>query len=84
MTATALATGVSIRKHSRGDQLALAATRLYDAEIALHIARQTTVDAWVAAAYERLHTAICEHRAALAATRPGGRRGAGAPQRWAG
>lgn len=40
------------------DRLAAAATRLYDAEIALHIARQTGVDAWVAAAYDRLHLAL--------------------------
>lgn len=43
-----------------------AATRLYDAEIALHIARQSGVDSWVAAAYDRLHVAIGEHRAAVA------------------
>jgi hypothetical protein len=46
--------------------LAEAASRLYDAEIALHVARQTGVDSWVAAAYERLHVAIGEHRAAVA------------------
>jgi hypothetical protein len=46
--------------------VAAAATRLYDAEIALHIARQTGVDSWVAAAYDRLHVAIGAHRAAVA------------------
>jgi len=51
----------------RSDRVAVAATRLYDAEIALHIARQTRVDAWIAAAYDGLHAAVCEHRAALAA-----------------
>ena len=45
------------------DRLAAAATRLYDAEIALHIARQTGVDSWVAAAYDRLHLAVEDDRA---------------------
>jgi hypothetical protein len=44
-----------------------AARRLYDAEIALHIARQTGVTAWISAAYDRLHEAIVNHTAALAA-----------------
>jgi hypothetical protein len=43
-----------------------AARRLYDAEIALHIARQTGVDAWISAAYDRLHEAIAAHTAAVA------------------
>jgi len=42
-----------------------AARRLYDAEVALHIARQTGVAAWVSAAYDRLHEAITDHTAAL-------------------
>jgi hypothetical protein len=42
-----------------------AARRLYDAEIALHIARQTGVDAWITAAYDRLHEAIAAHTAAV-------------------
>lgn len=41
------------------------ARRLYDAEIALHIARQTGVDAWISAAYDRLHEAIAAHTAAI-------------------
>jgi hypothetical protein len=41
---------------------------MYDAEVALHIARQTGVDAWVSAAYNRLHEAIAQHSAAVAAT----------------
>jgi hypothetical protein len=40
-----------------------AARRLYDAEVALHIARQSGVDAWVKAAADRLHEAIISHRA---------------------
>ena len=44
-----------------------AARRLYDAETALHIARQSGVIAWIDAAYSRLHEAIAGHTAALAA-----------------
>jgi hypothetical protein len=44
-----------------------AARRLYDAEVALHIARQAGVTAWISAAYDRLHEAIVDHTAALAA-----------------
>jgi hypothetical protein len=43
--------------------VAAAERRLYDAETALHAARQSGVDAWVAAAYDRLHEAILEHAA---------------------
>jgi hypothetical protein len=42
-------------------ELEAAAARLYDAEVALHCARQTQVDAWVAAAYDRLHEAVEAH-----------------------
>jgi hypothetical protein len=42
-----------------------AARRLYDAEVALHIARQTGVAAWISAAYDRLHEAVVGHTAAL-------------------
>jgi hypothetical protein len=50
------------------DREADAARRLYDAEIALHIARQSGVDAWISAAYDRLHEAIAAHAAAVALT----------------
>ena len=43
-----------------------AATRLYEAEVALHHARQTGVDKWVAAAADRLHEAVVAHRNARA------------------
>jgi hypothetical protein len=46
-------------------QVDAAALRMYDAEFALHAARQTGVDSWIAAAYEKLHAAIAEHTAAL-------------------
>ncbi|MGN6605974.1 MAG: hypothetical protein ACTHMS_03045 [Jatrophihabitans sp.] len=45
------------------DRLAAAADRMYRAECALHAARQAHIDAWVAAAYDRLHEAILEHSA---------------------
>lgn len=48
------------------DRVAAAAVRMYDAEVALHIARQSHVDRWIAAAYDRLHLALAEHAAALA------------------
>ena len=37
-----------------------AAQHLYDAECALHIARQTRVDAWITAAADHLHLAVLE------------------------
>jgi hypothetical protein len=51
----------------------VAARRMYDAEVALHVARQARVGAWIAAAYRRLHEAILEHTAALSAAPGGGR-----------
>jgi hypothetical protein len=51
----------------------LAAGHLYDAECALHVARQSHVDAWIAAASDRLHDALAEHDQALSALIPGAR-----------
>jgi hypothetical protein len=61
-------TSQAIAPAGDGRQAAIseAARRLYDAEIALHIARQTGVGAWIVAAYDRLHEAIVSHTAALA------------------
>lgn len=42
-----------------------AARAMYDAEVALHIAHQTQVDAWIAAASDRLHEAILAHTRAV-------------------
>lgn len=50
------------------DPVRAAARRLYDAEIALHIAHQTHDDSWIAAAADRLHAAVEQHRAALGTT----------------
>ena len=48
------------------DRIHATARRLYDAECALHIAHQSRVTEWVAAASDRLHDAITEHLAAIA------------------
>jgi hypothetical protein len=44
-----------------------AALHLYDAECALHAARQTGVDAWISAAADHLHEAALELDAAESA-----------------
>jgi phytoene/squalene synthetase len=49
-------------------RVADAARRLYDAEIALHHAHQSHVDAWINAASAKLHGAVEAHMAALAET----------------
>ena len=41
-----------------------AAQHVYDAECALHIARQSRVDAWITAAADHLHLAMLELDAA--------------------
>ena len=38
----------------------IAARGLYDAECALHVARQTHVDGWICAAADHLHEAVLE------------------------
>jgi len=43
-----------------------AAEMLYRAEIALHDARHTGVDEWIAAASRRLHDAVLRYEAATA------------------
>jgi hypothetical protein len=50
------------------NEICIAERCLYDAEVALHIAHQTQVDAWITAAAERLHDAILAHTEALHAT----------------
>jgi hypothetical protein len=42
----------------RSSAVQAAALRLYEAEVALHHARQTQVDEWIFAACERLHSAV--------------------------
>jgi hypothetical protein len=51
----------------RGDDAVTAAARhLYEAELALHDAHQSRVDAWIAAAGDRLHDAAVEYLHELA------------------
>ena len=64
MTRGAAATHRTFREQRVGD----AARHLYEAEFALHIARQSGIDAWIAAAYDRLHPAVVEYETALAAS----------------
>ena len=45
------------------DRVDLATERLYDAECALHVARQTRVDLWISAAADHLHEAVLQLRA---------------------
>ena len=61
-----MVTTLNMEVHNR---LRVSASRLYDAECALHQARQTQVDAWVAAAADKLHLAIGEYLAAVADAR---------------
>ena len=42
------------------------ARRLYEAEVALHAAHQSAVDAWIAAAGDGLHEAVLAHLRAVA------------------
>ena len=62
MTRTETATVVATVDETTGDGLTRAARRLYEAELALHEARQTHVDRWIAAAYDRLHEAALNYR----------------------
>jgi hypothetical protein len=48
-------------------RIQLAAQHLYAAECALHNARESRVDAWIAAAADKLHQSVVEHLAAVAA-----------------
>jgi hypothetical protein len=63
---TEVAAVVVAVEETRDGRLRLAARRLYEAELALHEARQTRVDRWIAAAYDRLHEAAVNYRFELA------------------
>ena len=58
------------------DAINRTAEEVYDAECALHAARQTHVDAWIAAAGDRLHEALVRYLAAIAAAPAGNAPGA--------
>ena len=51
-------TAVAGVKMLQGPFVEAAAQRLYDCECALHAARSTGVDEWIAAAADRLHKAV--------------------------
>ena len=59
--------GSMLNAQNANGSVQAAARRLYDAETALHAARQTHVDAWIAAAGDRLHDAVTAYLAAAAA-----------------
>ena len=69
------------------DEQRITAEHLYNAECALHAPHQSHVDAWIAAANNRLHEALSEYLAAEAARRtrrpaaPSRRGGSGRPRR---
>ena len=65
MTTMETASVVATLDRTAEDRVKTAATRMYDAEVALHAARQSHVDSWVAAAYGRLHEAVEDYRFAL-------------------
>jgi hypothetical protein len=52
--------------HTSETDVEQAAHRLYDAEVALHVAHQTAVDQWIAAAADGLHEAVLAHQRAVA------------------
>lgn len=52
------------------DPVAACACHLYDAECALRAAHQSGVDEWVTSAAAKLHQAVVDYLAALAATEP--------------
>ena len=59
-------TVVATLDHPAEDRVTIAARGLYDAEVSLHAARQSGVDRWIAAAYDRLHEAVADHQLAVA------------------
>lgn len=46
------------------------AARVYDAEVNLHHARQSGIDAWISAAYDHLHLALGAHAEACGLAGP--------------
>ena len=67
MTTEATAAGQDRRQAA----ISQAARHLYDAETALHSARQSGVCAWISAAYCRLSEAIADHTRAVGALQEG-------------
>ncbi|HEY3630582.1 MAG TPA: helix-turn-helix domain-containing protein [Jatrophihabitantaceae bacterium] len=65
-TSTNTGSAATTPDHQAEDRVDAASRHLYEAECALHTAHQSHVDAWIAAAGERLHAAVTEHLAAVA------------------
>jgi hypothetical protein len=61
----AQAAGQTVLTAGADDRRTAAAQNLYDAECALHAAHQSHVNAWIAAASDKLHLAVEEFLAAL-------------------
>jgi hypothetical protein len=61
----AQAAGQSVPTARANDRRTAAARNLYDAECALHAAHQSHVNAWIAAASDKLHLALEEFLTAL-------------------
>ena len=66
MTTTTPGIAVATTLTTGEDRVSDAAQQLYNAEFALHIARSSGVDAWIAAAYDYLHLAVVAYEAARA------------------
>jgi hypothetical protein len=56
--------------HQNEDPAAAAARHLFEAELALHDAHQSHVEAWIAAYGDKLHQAILDHLAATPRAAP--------------
>ena len=52
--------------HTSETDVEEAARRLYNAEVALHVAHQTLVDEWITAAANGLHEAVLAYQRAVA------------------
>ena len=61
----AQAAGQTVLTAGADDRRTAAAQNLYDAECALHAAHQSHVNAWIAAASDKLHLAVEEFLAVL-------------------
>lgn len=59
--ATDISNSVHYNDSDRATAASSAAIQLHRAELALHDARQTQVDAWITAAAERLHVAAMRY-----------------------
>jgi hypothetical protein len=66
MTTTTTTRGTTPHAHPDSAAVAACACHLYDAECALHAAHQSGVDAWIAAAADKLHQAVADYLVAVA------------------